>query len=163
MTAPLAPKATPAGGERAQVSGTTHANDKENPMFLVQVPGGFIARRNPASGQYLVLVPTAVEATAFPEGLARVIAQTTYKAEVIPAAEAVSIEQILEAAANATPAQHIAASYAMKLSLRQHQTREDRNDLFKDAVVATAQYLGRPLTAAEVNEASRLVDDGLYR
>ena len=60
-----------------------------------------------------------------------------------------------------TAPQMIADSYVTMLRVFGGQLSEDRIRLFQKAAVATAEYLGRPLTAEEMREASDLADAGV--
>lgn len=62
-------------------------------------------------------------------------------------------EAIQERLAAMTAADHVVASYEAYTRNGVHLA-EDRNFYFKKAAVATAKYLGRPLTAEEITEAS---------
>jgi len=55
--------------------------------------------------------------------------------------------------ANATPAQHVQASYQARVVVNPPVDVEADAQTWRDALVSTAKYLGRPLTAAETKEA----------
>ncbi len=54
----------------------------------------------------------------------------------------------------ATAADHVRGSYEIRLKLKGWHVQGDKDQHFRDAMVATAEYLGRPLTTEEVLEAT---------
>ena len=63
------------------------------------------------------------------------------------------LELISQAAAQATVTEHIIATYETRLNARGAHDQTDRDQMFRNSLVAVDTYIDRPLIAAEVMDA----------